>query len=145
MKSIEHASGKKQWLIAKQYGCMLRKNISLANFPVLREEYEEHFFACVACALEVKAAAAFVDNACDVLAAASRVMSHFRPVPRHKQKKTQTKTKKKKKKTTKQKATKNKKKKKKKKHKKKKKKTKKKEKKTKKKTKKKKKQHKHTE
>jgi len=35
--------------------------------PVLREEYEEHFFACVACALEVKAAAAFVDNACDVL------------------------------------------------------------------------------
>ena len=35
--------------------------------PVLREEYEEHFFACVACALEVKAAAAFADNACDVL------------------------------------------------------------------------------
>jgi hypothetical protein len=35
--------------------------------PVLREEYEEHFFACLACALEVKAAAAFVDNTCDVL------------------------------------------------------------------------------
>jgi len=35
--------------------------------PVLREEYEEHFFVCVACALDVKAAAAFVDNTCDVL------------------------------------------------------------------------------
>ncbi len=35
--------------------------------PVLREEYEEHFFGCAACALDVKAAAAFVDNACDVL------------------------------------------------------------------------------
>jgi len=35
--------------------------------PALREEYEEHLFDCVACALDVKAVAAFLDNARDVL------------------------------------------------------------------------------
>lgn len=35
--------------------------------PMLREEYEEHFLICVACALDVNAAATFVDSARAVL------------------------------------------------------------------------------
>ena len=35
--------------------------------PALREEYEEHFFDCQECALDVKAAAGFVDNAREIL------------------------------------------------------------------------------
>ncbi len=35
--------------------------------PVLREEYEEHYFECAACAVDVKVVAAFVDNAHEVL------------------------------------------------------------------------------
>ena len=31
--------------------------------PPLRDEFEEHFFECQECALDVKAAAGFVDNA----------------------------------------------------------------------------------
>jgi len=31
--------------------------------PPLRDEFEEHFFDCQECALDVKAAAGFVDNA----------------------------------------------------------------------------------
>ena len=31
--------------------------------PPLRDEFEEHFFGCQECALDVKAAAGFVDNA----------------------------------------------------------------------------------
>ena len=34
---------------------------------VLREEYEKHFFDCAACALDVQAVAAFVDNVREVL------------------------------------------------------------------------------
>ena len=68
MKSIEHAQRQE----AMDHNEAVRmhaagKYILGELSPVLREEYEEHFFACVACALEVKAAAAFVDNACDVL------------------------------------------------------------------------------
>ncbi len=33
----------------------------------LREEYEEHFFDCAECALDVKATAAFLDNSAEVL------------------------------------------------------------------------------
>jgi hypothetical protein len=33
----------------------------------LREQYEEHFFSCVECSEEVKAGAAFIDNARDIL------------------------------------------------------------------------------
>jgi len=33
----------------------------LASFPGLRDEYEEHFFDCAECAVDLKAAAAFVD------------------------------------------------------------------------------------
>lgn len=35
--------------------------------PVLREEYEKHFFDCAACALDVQAVAAFVDNVREAL------------------------------------------------------------------------------
>jgi anti-sigma factor RsiW len=35
--------------------------------PVLREEYEEHFFDCTACALDVKAATDFLNIAREVL------------------------------------------------------------------------------
>jgi anti-sigma factor RsiW len=34
----------------------------------LRDEFEEHFFECQECALDVKAAAGFADNASRVLA-----------------------------------------------------------------------------
>ena len=40
----------------------------LGELPnALRDEYEEHFFDCAECALDVKAAAAFVDNSAEVL------------------------------------------------------------------------------
>lgn len=40
----------------------------LGELPTtLRDEYEEHFFDCAECALDVKAAAAFVDNTREVL------------------------------------------------------------------------------
>ena len=40
----------------------------LGELPqALREEYEEHFFDCPACALDIKAAAAFADTAREVL------------------------------------------------------------------------------
>jgi hypothetical protein len=35
--------------------------------PVQREEYEEHYFDCVECAIDLKAAAAFVDTTREVL------------------------------------------------------------------------------
>lgn len=35
--------------------------------PEQREEFEEHFFGCIACAQEVRAGAAFVDGARDIL------------------------------------------------------------------------------
>lgn len=39
----------------------------LGELPeTLRDEYEEHFFDCVECALDVKAAAVFVDNSAEV-------------------------------------------------------------------------------
>jgi len=68
MKSIERAQRQE----AMDHNEAVRMNAAEKYIlgelsPVLREQYEEHFFACVACALEVKAAAAFVDNACDVL------------------------------------------------------------------------------
>ena len=68
MKSIEHA--RRQEAMDHNEAVRMRaaeKYVRGELSPVLREGYEEHFFACVACALEVKAAAAFVDNACDVL------------------------------------------------------------------------------
>ena len=68
MKSIEHAQ--RQEAMDHNEAVRMRaagKYILGELSPVLREQYEEHFFACVACALEVKAAAAFVDSACDVL------------------------------------------------------------------------------
>jgi len=58
MKSIEHAQRQE----AMDHNEAVRMHAAELS-PVLREEYEEHFFVCVACALEVKAAAAFVDNA----------------------------------------------------------------------------------
>jgi anti-sigma factor RsiW len=68
MKSIEHAQRQEAMDHDEAVRMRAAEKYVLGELsPVLREEYEEHFFACVACALEVKAAAAFVDNACDVL------------------------------------------------------------------------------
>jgi len=73
MKSIEHAQrqrsngpqrGSTDACCGKIYPCELS--------PGLREEYEEHFLLRRLCS-EVKAAAAFVDNAGDVLRQPSRV------------------------------------------------------------------------
>ena len=64
MKSIEHAQRQEAMDHNEAVRTHAAEKYILGELsPVLREEYEEHFFVCVACALEVKAAAAFVDNA----------------------------------------------------------------------------------
>lgn len=47
-----------------------------------REEFEEHFFACIECASDVKALAVFADNARAVLAEESEVQRVLKPAPR---------------------------------------------------------------
>jgi anti-sigma factor RsiW len=47
-----------------------------------REQYEEHFFTCSECALDVRAGAVFVDNARDVLASERPFVPEAVPKPR---------------------------------------------------------------
>lgn len=64
MKSIEHVQRQEAMDHSEAVRIQAAEKYVLGELPpVLREEYEEHFLNCVACALDVKAAATFVDNA----------------------------------------------------------------------------------
>ncbi len=54
----------------------------LGEFPPnLRDEYEEHFFDCAECAVDVKAMAAFADVSREVLRAEAEKLAERKPVP----------------------------------------------------------------
>jgi len=55
---------------------------ALGEFPAnLRDEYEEHFFECAECAVDVKAVAAFADASREVLRAASEKLAEKKAAP----------------------------------------------------------------
>jgi len=56
----------------------------LGEFPPnLRDEYEEHFFDCAECAVDVKAMAAFVDVSREVLRAEPEILAERKAAPAH--------------------------------------------------------------
>jgi len=68
MKSIEHAQRQEAMAHSEAVRMHAAEKIyPWRTFPGVTRGIRRAFLACVACALEVKAAAAFVDNACDVL------------------------------------------------------------------------------
>lgn len=47
-----------------------------------RDQFEEHYFGCSECALDIKAGATFMDNARDILASGKALAPESAPIPR---------------------------------------------------------------